>query len=216
MESNSVCNHASDWQNVDMITDRIWRQEVLLPINYRFPITADCSITLSSYNCTEWFLKNEAANNIWGIFNGFWINQILTDTSYLILVRNLSLALQFQHGNRESCFCYTIWNFSVFVVFLTICNFSLFSSSKGSKIIKILTSRAWNYLLISLLIISLRIPKHKIIPFTSVRKNIWVLDYSCMRNILTVWILIYTDLLLRSVNQVGVLMLTNRKCSLLM
>ena len=128
------------------------------------------------------------------------------------------LKLSFTISTRKSRKLFLLYYLKLFSFcsFLTICNFSLFSSPKGSKIIKILTSRAWNYLLISLLIISLRIPKHKIIPFTSVRKNIWVLDYSCMRNILTVWILIYTDLLLRSVNQVGVLMLTNRKCSLLM
>ena len=121
----------------------------------------------------------------------------------------LSFTISTRKSRKLFLLCY-LKPFSVFVVFLPICNFLLFSSPKGSKRIKILTSHAWNYLLISLLIISLRIPKHKIIPFTSVRKNIWVLDYSCMRNILTVWILIYTDLLLRSVNQVGVLMLTNK------
>ena len=30
--------------------------------NNRCPITATCPITLSSYNCTEWLVKNEAAN----------------------------------------------------------------------------------------------------------------------------------------------------------
>ena len=110
--TRSVIIRAID-KNVDTITDRIWRKEVLLSINYRFPITADCSITLSSYNFTEWFFEKrgcKCTNNIWGIFNGFWLNQILTDTSYLILVRNFSLALQFQDAKRESCFCYTSWN----------------------------------------------------------------------------------------------------------
>ena len=30
--------------------------------DYRCPITANCPITLSYYNCTEWLVKNEAAN----------------------------------------------------------------------------------------------------------------------------------------------------------
>ena len=34
MESNSVCNHTSDLSITRMITDRIERHEVLLPINH--------------------------------------------------------------------------------------------------------------------------------------------------------------------------------------
>ena len=74
-----------------------------------------------------------------------------------------------------------------------------------------MASGEWNYLLTSLLIIWLRLLKHKIIPFSSVWKGIWVLDYSCMRSILTVWIEIYTDLLLGLVNRVSVMVLTNRQ-----
>ena len=30
--------------------------------DYRCPITVNCPITLSDYNCTEWLVKNEAAD----------------------------------------------------------------------------------------------------------------------------------------------------------
>ena len=30
--------------------------------DYKCPITANCPTTLSDYSCTEWFLKNKAAN----------------------------------------------------------------------------------------------------------------------------------------------------------
>ena len=105
--TRSVIIRAID-KNVDTITDRIWRKEVLLSINYRWLF--DYTVLLQLYRMIFEKRGCKCTNNIWGIFNGFWLNQILTDTSYLILVRNFSLALQFQDAKRESCFCYTSWN----------------------------------------------------------------------------------------------------------
>ena len=64
MESNSVCNHTSDKQNrttakresdliTSMITDRIGRHDVLLPINHNHYNFRKTEI-FSNSNWTEW------------------------------------------------------------------------------------------------------------------------------------------------------------------
>ena len=39
-----------------------WYDWLLQLYDYRCSITANCPITLSDYNCTEWLVKNEAAD----------------------------------------------------------------------------------------------------------------------------------------------------------
>ena len=44
------------------LTERTKYDWLLQLSDYRFLITANCPITLSNYNSTEWLVKNKAAN----------------------------------------------------------------------------------------------------------------------------------------------------------
>ena len=71
--------------------------------DYRCPITANCPITLSDFNFTEWLVKNEAANALIGIeeFVVVMINPFLI-TYFFIFASNMlhffkCLACPFKH-----------------------------------------------------------------------------------------------------------------------
>ena len=117
----TICNgNRTEWSPTrSVITRAIDKMSIRLQTEFDEKKSCFQLITGFRLQLTVWLhcplttVQNDfckCTNNIWGIFNGFWLNQILTDTSYLILVRNFSLALQFQDAKRESCFCYTSWN----------------------------------------------------------------------------------------------------------
>ena len=86
MESNSVCNHASDYKKIgrphsgspiclitSMITDRIVRHEVLLPIkynHYNFRENKCISLSLSNVNNSP-ILENSQFGRVSGCY-GYW------------------------------------------------------------------------------------------------------------------------------------------------
>ena len=85
MESNLVCYHTSDWQNwttskresnlsiTGMITDRIGRWEVLLPINHNYYNFPKPSIHLGQTSPVETMSHVQKVSPFWKFFSFFRI-----------------------------------------------------------------------------------------------------------------------------------------------